>query len=123
MNCHAARALLDYHAERRLTPRREQAVVAHLASCAGCFALSTPAAVALQAPSVDFKARLAAVLKSGRQAPVAFPSETLTLWPEDLFGVAIAAAALAVVAVIIGWSGVPTQQNINGDQIFVWRMP
>ena len=44
MNCHATRAVLDLHAEGRLTLRREKAVASHLASCAGCRAELPPAA-------------------------------------------------------------------------------
>ncbi|MEQ1919375.1 MAG: zf-HC2 domain-containing protein, partial [Elusimicrobiota bacterium] len=70
MNCHATRAVLDLHTEGRLTPRREKAVAEHLASCDGCRAQMTPAAAAaVKAPEGDFKARLAASLKTERKAP------------------------------------------------------
>lgn len=126
MNCHATRAVLDLHAEGRLTPRREKAVAAHLASCSDCLALSTPAAVApVKAATGDFKSRLAASMKAERKAPEprSVPKLDLNLWPRDFSGVAIAAAALALIAVIIGWSGVPSQRELGGDELAAGRMP
>lgn len=128
MNCHATRAVLDLHAEKRLTPRREKAVLAHLASCAECRAQTAPAAAApIQAPAGDFKARLAASLKSARKEPQPRPAPglELSLWPRDLSGVAVAAAALALIAVMIGWSGVPSQRDLSGDdlELAAGRMP
>ncbi len=125
MNCHATRAVLDLHAEGRLTPRREKAVAEHLGSCAECRSLSSPAAAPVKAPSGDFKARLAASLKAERKAPEkqAVAKLELALWPRDLSGVAVAAAALALIAVIIGWSGAPSQQFDRGDELAAGRMP
>jgi predicted anti-sigma-YlaC factor YlaD len=126
MNCHATRAVLDLHAEGRLTPRRAKAAAAHLASCAECRALSTPAAPSLaKAPDAGFKHRLAAAMKAERKAPRKAPAPELALWPRDLSGVALAAAALALIAVVIGWSGVPSQRDINGDysELAAGRMP
>ncbi|MBI2385589.1 MAG: zf-HC2 domain-containing protein [Elusimicrobia bacterium] len=125
MNCHAARAVLDLHAEGRLTPRRAQAVAAHLASCAECRAQSPAAASPLGVPAGDFKARLAATLKAERKAPEPRPAAKveLDLWPRDLSGVAVAAAALALFAVAIGWSGAPSQQFDKGDELASGRMP
>ena len=127
MNCHATRAVLDLHAENRLTPRREQAVTAHLASCAECRALgsSTTTRAPLKSPTGDFKARLAASLKNARKAPEPRPEPELALWPRDLSGVAFAAAALAAIALVIGWSGVPSQRDIGGDdlELAAGRMP
>ena len=127
MNCHAIRAVLDLHAEGRLTARRAKAVAAHLASCAECGALSAPAAPSLaKAPDAGFKHRLAAAMKAGRKAPEQqTPAPELALWPRDLSGVALAAAALALIAVVIGWSGVPSQRDINGDnsELAAGRMP
>jgi anti-sigma factor RsiW len=130
MNCHATRAVLDLHAEGRLTPRRESAVTAHLASCAECTALTTepygeevslPHAVG-KGPAA-FKHRLAAALKAERAAPEGEASvPELRLWPRDFSGVAAAAAALALIAVIIGWSGVPSQRDFGGDEI-TGRLP
>jgi predicted anti-sigma-YlaC factor YlaD len=125
MNCHATRAVLDLHAEGRLTPRREKAVAEHLASCAECRSLSAPAAAPVKAPGGDFKARLAAAMKAGRKAPEprSRPKLELNLWPRDFSGVAVAAAALALIAVIIGWSGAPSQQYDRGDELAAGRMP
>ena len=124
MNCHATRAVLDLHAEGRLTTSRAQAVAAHLKSCAECRAFAAPAPVPAPVQSGDFKVRLAATLKKERKsssAPV--PAMKLELWPRDLSGVALAAAALALVAFVIGWSGVPTQRDFNGDEFALGRMP
>ena len=124
MNCHATRAVLDLHAEGRLTPRREKAVADHLGSCAECRSLSTPAAAPVKAPDGDFKSRLAAALKAERKAPEhAAPRLELALWPRDLSGVAVAAAALALIAVVIGWSGAPSQQYDRGDELAAGRPP
>ena len=125
MNCHATRAVLDLHAEGRLTPRREKAVAEHLASCADCLALAAPAAAApIKASAPDFKSRLAAAMKGERTAPKnEAPRLALNLWPRDFSGVAFAAAALALVAIVIGWSGVPSQQFDKGDELAAGRMP
>ena len=126
MNCHATRAVLDLHAEGRLTPRREKSVVAHLASCTDCRSLSAPAAaVPLKVPAGDFKTRLAASMKAARKSPEprSAPTLELNLWPRDFSGVAIAAAALALVAFIIGWSGVASQRDMGGDELAAGRMP
>lgn len=125
MNCHATRAVLDLHAEGRLTPRRARAVDAHLASCAGCRAQSPVPAQPAKAPSGDLKARLASSLRAERRDPEprrAAKTE-LTLWPRDLSGVAVAAAALALFAVAVGWSGAPSQQFDKGDELAAWRTP
>lgn len=126
MNCHATRAVLDLHAEGRLTPRRARAVDAHLASCAECGArTAAPAAVAVKAPARGFKESLAAALKAERRTPEpprALKAE-LSLWPRDLSGVAVAAAALALFAVAVGWSGAPSQQFDKGDELAAGRMP
>jgi len=125
MNCHATRAVLDLHAEGRLTAGRTKSVDAHLASCAECRARTTaPTAVAVPAPSRAFKERLAAAMKAERKAPKASrPEPELNLWPRDLNGIALAAAALALVALGIGWSGVPSQRDIGGDELAAGRMP
>jgi len=125
MNCHATRAVLDLHAEGRLTPRRAKAVAAHLASCAACETLAAPAAPSLaKAPEAGFKHRLAAAMKAQRKSPErAAPAPELRLWPRDLSGVALAAAALALIAVVIGWSGVPSQRDMSGDELAAGRMP
>ena len=128
MNCHATRAVLDLHGEGRLTPRREKAVAAHLAACAECGALTGPAtaSVPVKAPAGGFKARLASALKTERAAassPRPAHRVELPLWPRDLSGVAIAAAALALLAFVIGWSGVPSQRYESGDELAAGRMP
>ena len=89
MNCHATRAVLDLHAEGRLSERRTKSVVTHLASCAACRALSEPIAVAPTTSAAGgFKARLAEALKTDRKVhesrPV--PALDLTLWPRDFSG-------------------------------------
>lgn len=123
MNCHAVRAVLDLHAEGRLTARRGTKVSAHLAECAACRALAAPLASAVKPASRDFKARLASALKAERApAPEPFAAR-LELWPRDLSGVALAAAALALIAAVIGWSGVPSQRDIAGDEIAAGRLP
>lgn len=126
MNCHATRAVLDLHAEGRLTPRRAKAVAAHLDSCAVCRALTAaPTAVAVKAPARGFKESLAAAMKAERKSPEknAAPKLELNLWPRDLSGVAVTAAALALIAVVIGWSGVPSQQYDHGDELAAGRTP
>lgn len=123
MNCHATRAVLDLHAEGRLTPGRAKAVAAHLAACAGCRAHSLPAAEPLKAASDDFKARLAAALKAESKTPSPAPRHELPLWPEDFSGVAVAAAALALASILIGWSGAPSQRYDGSDELAIGRMP
>lgn len=127
MNCHATKAVLDLFAEGRLTQRRAAAVEAHLAACDDCRAAArpreaSPAAVA----SDDFKTRLAAALKAGRTQEAAAdpaPPPELTLWPRDLSAVALAAAALCLIAATIGWSGMPTQLDLSGDEFIAGRTP
>ncbi len=126
MNCHAIRAVLDLHAEGRLTPKRAKAVAAHLESCAECRALSAPVAAPAPAKAAtnDFKTRLAASLKAQRaETPSPVPTPKLELWPRDFSGVAFAAAALAFIALVIGWSGVPSQKEISGDELAAGRIP
>lgn len=123
MNCHATRAVLDLHAEGRLSAGRTKAVVAHLASCAECGTLVVPAAAPVSPASGDMKARLAAAMKAERKAPVARPEPELNLWPRDLSGVALAAVALAFIAIGIGWSGVPTQFDAEGAELAAGRIP
>ena len=124
MNCHSTRAVLDLHAEGRLTTARAKAVAAHLKACAECrsFAAPPPAAAPVKLPAGDFKARLAASLKAERKSAPA-PAPKLELWPNDLSGVAWASVALALVALVIGWSGVPSQRDMNGDELASWRTP
>ena len=118
MNCHATRIVLDLHAEGRLTPRRAKSVVAHLASCAECRTFAAPAPSASPVNSGDFKSRLAAAMKAERKTPKAvLPEPRLDLWPRDLSGIAFAAAALLIVAIAIGWSGVPSQKDLSGEEL------
>lgn len=123
MNCHATRAVLDLHAEGRLTPRREQAVAKHLESCPDCRSAASPSPVpsSSAAATADYKARLAAAMKSAKKTPAAEPA--LNLWPRDLNGVAVAAAALALVALGIGWSGAPSQKDLGGEDLAAGRIP
>lgn len=123
MNCHATRAVLDLHAEGRLTAGRAKSVAAHLASCADCSSAASPSPVPSSpaAATADYKARLAAAMKSAKQAPATEPA--LNLWPRDLNGVAVAAAALALVALGIGWSGVPSQKDLGGEDFAAGRIP
>lgn len=125
MNCHATRAVLDLRAEGRLTPRRARAVDAHLASCSDCRAQVSPAASPVKAPAGDFKARLSASLKAERRTLEPRPAAKveLNLWPRDLSAVAAAAAALALIAAVIGWSGAPSQQFDRGDELAAGRVP
>lgn len=122
MNCHAIRAVLDLHAEGRLTKARTKAVDAHLASCAACRELARPAAAPSAAPAPkDFKARLAAAMKTAPAAPA--PRAALSLWPRDFSSVALAAAGLILIAAVIGWSGVPSQRDSGGDELAAGRIP
>ncbi|MEK7390107.1 MAG: zf-HC2 domain-containing protein [Elusimicrobiota bacterium] len=124
MNCHAAQAVFDLHAEGRLTPRRAKSVDAHLASCARCRALSAPTVSPVKPASPDFKARLAAALKSKTAAAArAEPPIEERLWPRDLSSVAVAALALTLLAVCIGWSGVPSQWDAGNDELAAGRIP
>ena len=125
MNCHATRAVLDLHAEGRLTPGRAKSVAEHLKSCADCrkFAV-VPDAPSVLSAGKDFKARLAASLKAQRtETPAAAHAPHIQLWPRDLTGVALASAALILVSAIIGWSGVPSQRDMSGDDLASWRTP
>ena len=126
MNCHAAHSVLDLHAEGRLTPRRAKSVEAHLASCADCRRAAAPIASPLQAAGADFKSRLASALKAVNKAdpaPRSAPGLELSLWPRDLSAVACAAAALALIAIGIGWSGAPSQRYESGDELAAGRTP
>lgn len=124
MNCHSVRSVLDLHAEGRLTARRGTKVTAHLETCAECRALAPQPAAAVKTPGAGFKAKLAAALKKeAASAPEPEFSLRLDLWPRDLGGVALAAAGLAVIAVVIGWSGVPSQRDMAGEEIAAGRIP
>ncbi len=125
MNCHATRAVLDLHTEGRLTPRRANAVTEHLASCAECRKQVLLPAAPVKALAGDFKARLAAAMKAERTVPKPEPKLELALWPKDFSGVALTAAALVLIAVVIGWSGVPSQRDLSGDdlELAAGRMP
>ena len=125
MNHHAAFALLDLHAEGRLSPRRAAQVAAHLASCAECRRLAAPAERP-RAAGADgrFKAGLAAALKAAApSSPAPRAPLELPLLPRDLAGVAWAGAALFLLALVIGWSGAPSQGYASGDEIVWGRTP
>lgn len=124
MNCHATRAVLDLHAEGRLTSGRAAAVEGHLASCAACRALSAalPGAAAPGEAAPDtLKARLSAAMKASRGAP-AETGPSYSFFPRDAAGVAWAAAALTLVTLVAGWNGAPTQSFDAGDEI-AGRLP
>lgn len=120
MNCHSTRAVLDLHAEGRLTPKRAKAVDAHLAACAACRESARPAAApAAAAAPKDFKSRLAASMKAAKP----LPALELSLWPRDFSSVALAAAALFLIGAVIGWSGAPSQKDFGGDELAAGRIP
>lgn len=108
MNCHALKNILDLFEEGRLTPRRMKAVEAHLASCPECRALSVRASGGPGAKAPEaLKARLLAAAKAAR--PAQAKTAALPLWPREAPGIALAAAALALVAALIAVRGVPSQ--------------
>jgi anti-sigma factor RsiW len=112
MNCHSLKNILDLHAEGRLSPRRAADAAAHLAACPECRALIAPAAApsSARAPQ-SLKARILAAAKAapGGSAPRVLSGPAL--WPREARGIALAAAALAVVALLIAASGVPSQSS------------
>ena len=122
MNCHATRAVLDLHAEGRLTPPREAAVAAHLASCSACRGAgeAAPAPASRRPAPSALKAKLLAAAKAER--PSSSPAPALALFPRDAAGVAWAAAALLLVALAVGWNGAPTQSFDAGDEL-AGRLP
>lgn len=112
MNCHAYANLADLHAEGRLSPRRAAAAAAHLASCAKCRDAhpERPAPSGARAPSA-FKAGLAAALKS---APAPSPAaRTLSPWPTEARGIAVAALALALAGLWAAYAGAPSQSGAD----------
>lgn len=123
MNCHSTRAILDLYAEQRLSPGRAAAAGRHLSGCAGCRALARPAEAepARPAPSA-LKARLLSAAKKEAPAP-AGPKigGTLSLLPRDAFSIAVAAAALGLIALGLGWNGAPNQ-SFTPDEL-AGRMP
>ena len=126
MNCHATKAVLDLFTEGRLTPRRASAVEAHLASCADCRGAMQPLAPATAPASSDFKSRLAVTLKAQQRKKSETgltPQAELTLWPRDFSAVALAAVALCLIAAMIGWSGMPSQFDLSGDEFIAGRTP
>lgn len=120
MNCHSTRALLDLHAEGRLTPGKTSAVGRHLESCAACRAVAAPvAAPAGERPApAGLKARLLAAAKdASARTPAPAPARALSLFPRDAAAVAFAAAALTVIALGLGWKGAPSQSYDAGDEL------
>lgn len=125
MNCHSTRAVLDLHGEGRLSPGRAAALEKHLAGCAACRALAAPAPVSVAAAApAGLKARLLAAAK--KETPVDEPRPkiggTLSLLPRDAFSVAVAAAALGLIALGLGWNGAPNQSFTAGEEL-AGRMP
>lgn len=120
MNCHATRNLLDLHAEGRLNPGRAKSVEAHLASCEHCRALAVPAPVLVtKAAPADFKAKLRAAAKAAPAAEEPKPKigGTLSLFPADVYSVALAAALVTLIALGLGASGKPNQALSGGDEL------
>ena len=111
MNCNSFMNVLDLHNEGRLSPRRAKAAQAHLDSCAACRKLAAPVAGAstTRAPEA-LKAKLRAAV---RTAPAAVRGTTLPLWPREARGIALAAAALALVGLLIASTGAPSQSGGN----------
>ena len=84
-----------------------------------------PVSIAFPMLSMAYVVNAVAAMKAGRKAPEARPAsaDELTLWPRDMSGVAVAAVALAVMALMIGWSGSPSQEFDQGDELASGRMP
>lgn len=116
MNCHAARAVLDLHAEGRLRPGRAAAVAGHLSGCAACRSLaSPPSATPSSSAPAALKARLLAAARSA--PPARGPQGGLSLLPRDAASVAAAALALGLIALGLGWNGAPNQSFEAGDEL------
>ncbi len=119
MNCHAVRAVSDLHAEGRLSAPRAAAVAAHLAGCAACRGAAAPAVTAVRAAVFD--TLLALRRDSGcrrRRRPEAGarrPPAVAAASRRRERG--SAAVALALVALIAGWSGAPNQSFYARDEI------
>lgn len=110
MNCHSFINVLDLHAEGLLSPRRAKAAAEHLAGCPSCRALAAPAGTGPSARAPEsLKAKLRAAARAGAAAPAAPRSASLPLWPREARGIALAAAALALVAALIAAAGAPSQ--------------
>ena len=112
MNCHSFINVLDLYVEGRLSTRRMKAATAHLDGCAACRALAAPvaetAAPVFRAPE-SLKARLRLAAKAAPETPAKAPASDLSLWPREARGVALAAAALALVGLFIATTGAPSQ--------------
>jgi hypothetical protein len=121
MNCHSYANIRDLHAEGRLSPRRAAAADAHVKSCAECRSKSAPAAApsGARAP-LSLKEKIRAAAKAA-PAESAAPSAGLSLWPAEARGIALAAAALAVVGLLIAAAGVPSQSS--GDALAAVEVP
>jgi anti-sigma factor RsiW len=117
MNCHSVRALLDLHAEGRLSPGRAAKLDAHLAGCAACRALATPPSVTVTAAApASLKAKLLAAAKAAAPAGPKVGG-TLSLLPRDAYSLAFATAAVAAIALGLGWKGAPNQNFDAGDEL------
>jgi anti-sigma factor RsiW len=112
MNCHSFKNVLDLYAEGRLTPRRAMTAAEHLAACAACRALAAPAASpsGARAPQA-LKDRLRAAAKAAPSAPEPRAASGLPLWPREARGIALAALALIVVALLVAAAGLPSQSS------------
>ena len=122
MNCHSYANIMDLHAEGRLSRRRTAAADAHLASCASCRAKAAPAAApsGARAPQ-SMKDKLRAAAKAAPKESVSSPGAGPALWPAEARGIALAAAALAVVGLLIAAAGVPSQSA--GDSFAAVEVP
>jgi len=112
MNCHSFKNVLDLYAEGRLTPRRAMAASEHLASCPACRALTAPSAPSStsRAPQA-LKDRILAAAKSPAATDAPLAPAGLPLWPREARGIALAAAALVLVALLVSAFGVPSQSS------------
>ncbi|MFI5346440.1 MAG: zf-HC2 domain-containing protein [Elusimicrobiota bacterium] len=112
MNCHSFANIRDLHGEGRLSPRRAAAADAHLASCAACRAKAAPAAApsGARAP-LSLRDKIAAAAKAAPKNPAPPARPGPSLWPREARGIALAAAALAVVGLLIAAAGAPSQSS------------
>ena len=122
MNCHSFVNLMDLHAEGRLSPRRAAAAAAHLETCASCRAKAAPAAApsGARAPN-SLKDKLRAAVKAAPKESVPSAGAGPALWPAEARGIALAAAALAVVGLLIAAAGAPSQSA--GDSFAAVEVP
>jgi|GEM_PF-2067881 len=112
MNCHGFNNVQDLYSEGRLSARRAAQVRAHLDACAECRKLvkPVPAAPSVSAPAA-LKKRLLSALRAAAADSCAGHGVELSLWPREAPAILLAAAALALVALLITATGVPSQQS------------